>query len=179
MICVGEGFDALLELSQAILQDKPYKSIKNLWIKDGNKIIRNSTQPFLNNLDILPFASFDSKDKIYIDDGCLQPEKNIDYFGFGFTDDPLKTIHQTMASFGCPMKCSFCLNALDVDKFRRRSVSHVIKELVEAKQKNPYLKMVFFWDNIFQINKKWCLEFAEEYKKKINLHSLLIPTLYL
>lgn len=169
MICVGEGFDALLELSQAILQGRPYKNIKNLWINEGDKIIRNPNRPFLTNLDILPFASFDSENKIYIDDGCLQPDKNIDYFGFGFTDDPLKTIHQTMTSFGCPMKCSFCLNALDVDKFRRRSVPHIIKELAEAKQKNPYLKMVFFWDNIFQINKKWCLEFAEEYRKKINL----------
>ena len=169
MICVGEGFNALLELSQRILQGNSYDDIRNLWVNDGGRIIRNETRPLLANLDILPSASFDSEDKIYIDDGRLQQNKNFDYFGFGFTDDPLKTIHQTMTSFGCPMECSFCINALTHEKFRRRSVSHVISELMEAKQNNPYLKMVFFWDNIFQINKKWCLEFSEAYRKEINL----------
>lgn len=168
MICVGEGFDAMLELSQAVLQGKPYNKIKNLWINENGKIIKNGFRPLLNNLD-LPFASFDSKNKFYIDDGQVQTNKNIDYFGFGFTDDPLKTVHQTMTSFGCPMHCSFCINALPYDKFRRRSVAHVINELVEVKQKNPYLKMVFFWDNIFQINKNWCFEFSEAYREKINL----------
>lgn len=169
MICVGEGFDAMLELSQRVLNDRPYKDIKNLWINENGKIIKNEMRPLIKNLDILPVASFDSKNKIYIDEGQVQINKNIDYFGFGFTDAPLKTIHQTMTSFGCPMKCSFCINALDYDQFRRRSVSNVIEELVQVKQNNPYLKIVFFWDNIFQINKKWCFEFSEAYRDKINL----------
>jgi radical SAM superfamily enzyme YgiQ (UPF0313 family) len=169
MLCIGEGFDVLLELSQRILQGRPYNDVKNLWINENGRIIKNNSRPLLTNLDILPFASYDSESKIYIDDGCIQKEKIIDYFGFGFIDEPLKTIHQTMTSFGCPMNCTFCINALDYDRFRRRSVSNIIKELEEAKLKNPYLKMVFFWDNIFAVNKKWCLEFADEYKKEINL----------
>jgi radical SAM superfamily enzyme YgiQ (UPF0313 family) len=44
-----------------------------------------------------------------------------------------------------------------------------MRELIEAKEKNPYLKIIFFWDNIFAINKKWCLEFSKEYKKHIAL----------
>ena len=169
MICVGEGFDALLELSQRILQGNPYDDIKNLWVNNGAGIIRNEIRPLLTDLDILPPASFDAENKFYIGDGRLQQDKNIDYFGFGFTDDPLKTVHQTMTAFGCPMECSFCINALTHDKFRRRSVSHVINELMEAKQKNPNLQTVFFWDNIFHINKKWCLEFARQYREKVKL----------
>lgn len=169
IICTGEGFDALLELSKNVLQGKPYNNIKNLWINENGRIIKNEMRPLLKELDFLPFASFDNKNKIYIDAGRVELDKNIDYFGFGLTDDPLKTIHQTMTSFGCPMNCSFCINALPYDKFRRRSVSHVINELAEVKQNNPYLKIVFFWDNIFQINKQWCLEFSEAYREKINL----------
>lgn len=169
MVCVGEGFDAMLELSQAIQQNKPYDGVKNLWLNKNDKVIRNPMRPLLNNLDILPFASFDSKNKIYIDDGQVQKDKNVDYFGFGFTDDPKKAFHQTMTSFGCPMNCSFCINCLDYDRFRRRSVPNVIEELVQTKQNNPNLKFVFFWDNIFAINKKWCFEFSEAYRQKINL----------
>ncbi|MCX6338634.1 MAG: cobalamin-dependent protein [Candidatus Aureabacteria bacterium] len=169
MICAGEGFDPLLELSKRIAEGRPYDDIKNLWVNKGDRIIRNEMRPLLNDLDILPFASYDGEHKSYIDDGRLQPDRNIDYFGYGFTDDPLKTIHQTMTSFGCLMNCSFCVNALTHEKFRRRSVSRVIGELVGAKRKNPGLKMVFFWDNIFQVNKKWCLEFAREYREKVNI----------
>lgn len=169
IICRGEGFDALLELYQKINQGQDYKDIRNLWFNGGNKIIRNNPRPFIDNLDILPFASFDGENKIYIDEGKIQKDKNIDYFGFGFTDTPLKVVHQTMASYGCPMRCSFCINALPYDKFRLRSPSHIIEELVKTKQENKYLKMVFFWDNILSVNKKWCFEFAKLYREKISL----------
>lgn len=169
MVCVGEGFDAMLELSQKVLQGKPYNNIKNLWLNENGRIIKNESRPLLKDLDILPFASFDSKNKIYIEEGESQIDKNIDYFGFGFTDDPKKAFHQTMTSFGCPMRCSFCINCLGHDKFRRRSVANIMAELIQTKQNNPGLKFVFFWDNIFAINKKWCLEFSEAYRQKINL----------
>jgi len=169
IICIGEGFNALLELSKNIIGGKPYDDIKNLWINKNGKIIKNGSRPLINNLDMLPFASYTPENKLYIDNGHVENEKNIDYFGFGFTDTPRKTFHQTMTSFGCTMKCSFCFNCLDHDRFRRRSVKNVIEELVKAKQTNKDLRMIFFWDNIFAINKKWCFEFSEEYKKKINL----------
>jgi radical SAM superfamily enzyme YgiQ (UPF0313 family) len=169
IVCVGEGFDALVELSQRVMQGRSYDDVRNLWINRNGKIKRNPPRPLITNLDILPFASYTPENKIYIDDRCVQNDKNIDYFGFGFTDTPRITFFQTMTSFGCPMKCSFCINSLDYDKFRRRSVSNVIEELVQAKEKNKNLKFVFFWDNIFAVNKKWCFEFSEAYKEKINL----------
>ncbi|MDP8261729.1 MAG: cobalamin-dependent protein [Candidatus Ancaeobacter aquaticus] len=169
MICVGEGAEALLELSQRISEEKPYHDVRNIWVNDNGNIIRNERRPLLTNLDGLAIASYDGDNKIYIDDGKLQPTNNIDYFGYGFTDEPFKTMHQTMTAYDCPMKCSFCINSVNSYKYRRRSVSHVIEELVRAKKKNLHLKMVFFWDDIFQIDKKWCLDFAAQYKKKVNL----------
>lgn len=170
-VCVGEGFDALLELANALNDKTPTDGIKNIWMNRAGTVIRNATRPLWKDTELnkLPFASYDAQNKIYIDDGQLQPERNIDFFGYGFTDDPLKSIHQTMTAFGCPMSCSFCLNALTDNHLRRRSVANVIEELLEAKRANPSLRMVFFWDNIFQVNKQWCLEFSKEYKEKINL----------
>jgi radical SAM superfamily enzyme YgiQ (UPF0313 family) len=169
IVCVGEGFDALEELYTRLADGKPYDDIKNLWVKRNGEIIRNETRPLIRDLDILPFASYTPEDKIYIDEGSIQKDKDIDYFGFGFTDDPDKTIHQTMTSFGCPLRCSFCINSLGHDRFRRRSPANVIKELIDAKKNNQNLKMVFFWDNILAIDRKWCLEFSELYKKEIYL----------
>jgi radical SAM superfamily enzyme YgiQ (UPF0313 family) len=169
LICVGEGFEPLRELSARIAEGRPYRDIPNLWVNEGGGITRNESRQLIADLDVLPFASYDADDKTYIDDGRLQPDRNIDYFGYGFTDNPRKTIHQTMTSFGCLMNCSFCVNALTHERFRRRSVEHVIRELEEAKRNNPGLKMIFFWDNIFQVGKKWCLEFAEQYSKRVRI----------
>jgi len=169
IVCVGEGFDALRELAGNIINGRPYDKINNLWVNKNGNIIRNPSRPLINDLDVLPFASYTSENKIYIDEGRVQEDKNIDYFGFGFTDAPRIVFYQTMTSFACPMHCSFCINSLQHDKFRRRSVANVIEELEQAKNNNPNLRWIFFWDNIFAVNKNWCLEFSEEYKRKIDL----------
>jgi len=169
IVCTGEGFDAMFELSSRILDGKSYDDVRNLWINRSGNIIRNESRPLITDLDALPFASYTSENKIYIDNGRVENNKNIDYFGFGFTDDPRRAFFQTMSSYGCPMKCSFCINCLPYDKFRRRSPQNVVEELAQAKERNKGLKMIFFWDNIFAINKQWCFEFAEHYKKKVNV----------
>jgi len=169
IICIGEAYEALTELSQQIFKGESYTDIKNLWVRNKNRVFKNETRPVLTDLDQLPFASFDGENKIYINDGRLQQNNNTDFFGSYLSDSPHKRRHHTMTAVGCPNRCSYCINSTNHDKFRQRSVSHVIEELVEAKQQNPNLKSVFFWDNIFAANKKWCLEFANAYKEKIGL----------
>src|SRR3990172_7602378 len=38
MVCVGEGFDTLLELTQRMAQGKPYEDIQNLWLNQEGRI---------------------------------------------------------------------------------------------------------------------------------------------
>ncbi len=59
IICRGEGDRTLLEFCRAIRDKKNYKHIKNLWIKNGNKIIKNPIRPLIENLDSLPFLDYD------------------------------------------------------------------------------------------------------------------------
>ncbi len=169
LVCVGEGFDPLVEVYNAVTDGKKYDDIRNVWVRKNGDIKRNDSRPLVKDIDILPAPSFSPENKIYIDAGKVQKNNNIDYFGFGFTDEPLKTFHQTMTSFGCPFRCSFCINSLGYDQYRRRSPQNVVNELICAKKKNKSLKMVFFWDNILGVDKKWSFEFAELYKKEIAL----------
>ncbi len=169
MVCLGEGIEALPELAGRILKNEPYNDTANIWLRNGEGIIRNPMRDPLENLDDMPLPAYGQKNKIYIDEGRLQQGNSIDYIGFGLLEDPYRTIHQTMTALGCPMQCSFCIHGLRLEKYRRRSVDNVIRELKEVKQNNPYLKMIFFWDNVFHVDKKWCLEFAERYKAEIDL----------
>ena len=62
IVCIGEGEDALLELITKLDKKKDISRVKNFWIKQNNKIIKNPVRPLRENLDKLPPADYDIKD---------------------------------------------------------------------------------------------------------------------
>jgi radical SAM superfamily enzyme YgiQ (UPF0313 family) len=110
----------------------------------------------------------------------------LEYFGGKFEPDTLwpdreiffkhlppicREVQLFMTSFGCPFNCTYCgneqLRAVKQYKFIRRSVDGCIAELMDMKSKGA--KYILFVDDILTVDKKWFLEFAKEYKSKINL----------
>ena len=157
-VCVGEGEYPLLEFIK-----KKSPDIKNLWVKKGNRIIKNELRPLIQDLDVLPIPEFTNK--CYIEDSKL------------INEDPIIKLskYQIMASRGCPFRCTYCSNSYLHDLFkgrgnylRRRSVNHIIKELLHVKREFKNLKMISFLDEVFASDREWLEEFVREYKK-INL----------
>ena len=74
IICIGEGERAFEELILAVRDGKDYKNIKNLWINDGSKIIKNPQGPLIQDLDNLPFAKYGSKNMYFIEHNKLSRE---------------------------------------------------------------------------------------------------------
>lgn len=82
---------------------------------------------------------------------------------------------QFMGSRGCPYKCTYCHNHLEHKIFkgcgktvRLKSVDYLIEEIQLTQKKFP-LKTVVFQDDIFFVDKKWGLEFAEKFPRKVGL----------
>ena len=158
IICRGEGEKALTELCNRLDENKDYYDIQNLWVKQDGKIHKNHMAIWSMNLDDFPF---DDRD-LYL---------NYDsYF-------KLIPFTQVLAGRGCPHPCSYCFN----DGYRKiyksegssgycklRSVGNVIEELLILKNKYKS-RYIFFNDSTLSYNKKWLLEFLEEYKKKIKI----------
>jgi anaerobic magnesium-protoporphyrin IX monomethyl ester cyclase len=154
---VGEGDVAFIDILNAIL-DKNFdeKPINNtLFLSKEGKIIRGLQKGFNQELDELHF--FDKslwEDHIRIEDKYM-----------------------TMASRGCPYKCSFCFNnffaKLPEEKsgkyVRIRSVDHMIAELLWAKKRYKKLSLIDFQDDVFTTDKKWLKLFLERYKQEINI----------
>jgi anaerobic magnesium-protoporphyrin IX monomethyl ester cyclase len=155
-VVVGEGDIAFPAILKAIEKCDFITPIPNTRFRkyDGS-IVRGIQQGFYQNLDELPFF-----DKVIWEDHIR-----------------IGDLYLTMASRGCPYKCTFCFNnffyKLPEEKHagsnkyvRQRSVDHVMLELKWANKRYD-LKCIDFQDDVFTVNKPWIKEFTERYKKEI------------
>jgi anaerobic magnesium-protoporphyrin IX monomethyl ester cyclase len=69
-----------------------------------------------------------------------------------------------IAGRGCPYQCSYCQKAESrlYGKYRTRSPSNVIKELIELRDKYKF-RASTWWDDTFTIDKDWVNEFCDLY----------------
>ena len=153
MVCRGEGEEALLELAQSMESGTIDYNIRNIWFKKEGSVIKNPMRPIQQNLDALPF-----------------PDKNL-FYKYGCFKERLYVI----TARGCPFDCTYCFNHKQKELYnennnyvRRRSVENVMEELSIFKNKYP-IKEIFFYDDIFTLNKDWVEKFCASYKKNINL----------
>lgn len=152
-ICIGEGEGAIVDLAEKLDQKKPVERIKNLWIKRGNKIIKNPLRPLIENLDSLPFPD---REILYEASPELKGYKSKLFF----------------SGRGCPYQCTYCFNhsynALYKNKgrvVRFRSVDNFIAEILAVKNKYP-LEFAMIEDDTFLLKpKEWLEEFARKMRK--------------
>lgn len=135
-VVIGEGEISFIDLLDDIAKGRP------------SERILCGTHP---NLDTLPFA----------DRGLFRlKESPIE----NFLCPPFVTL---IAGRGCMYNCSFCQPAerkIFGSTVRRRSVSSIIEELNELRER-CHFQSVLFHDDCLTEDKKWVTEFCREYKK--------------
>ncbi len=126
IINIGEGEDSLLELVTKMSQSEDITSIRNMWFKQNDRIIKNEVRP-LKNLDELPYPNFEEFDGRHF----YRPVDGIVY-------------RMAMIEFtrGCPRQCSYCNNHVlqvlyrNKGKYiRRKNIDRVMEEMVYLKKK--------------------------------------------
>ena len=177
-VCVGEGEYALLDLANALhtdggspprldpaipnwhfklaRQDGRYVAVTPATDEAKVEIIRNPVRPYIADLDTLPLPD---RDLIYSHDPVARRSK----------------IKHFISQRGCPYNCSYCFNhALSAiyagkgPRFRQRSVSSLLEEVRQVKERYP-LEFVVFVDDTFVLSKTWLAEFAERHPQEIGL----------
>lgn len=153
MICRGEGEDAMVELADALENGEDIRTIRNLWVKEKDKIYKNEVRPLIEDLDSVPWGDRELYRK-------YDYFKNMSYSSF-------------IGSRGCPFDCSFCYNHAMRNLYhhkgkyvRWRSVDNLINEIKALNDKHN-IKQVMFVDSIFNMNKKWFISFLEKYKNEV------------
>lgn len=166
MICLGEGEHTILDLAQRLSRNHDVSDIRNLWIRQNGKIIRNPIRTLCNEVDSLPFPDYINEKKYFIED------KTVSY------DDPgLKAFNlDVMTSRGCPYHCTYCSNSAFHELYkgkgkfvRQRSVQNVLNEIGSLKKRFSKLKRIDFIDEVFSWTKNWVEEFVEGYKRDVRL----------
>lgn len=157
-VVVGEGEEAFFEIIDAINARDFYRSISNTrYINPDGIIVRGEQKGFKQELDELPGFTKE----------------------FWENETFVRSNFMTMASRGCPYRCTFCFNNFFAElpdekktkgKYvRTRSVDHVINELLYSKQRYKKIDYIDFYDDIFTVNKPWLKEFLIRYKKEIDI----------
>lgn len=150
----GEGENTIKELHQYFTNGKlSLNDIRSIsYITDG-KIIHNPERPLIENLDELPFPSWD-----------LLPIEKYHSVARNRLSLPI------MTSRGCPFNCVFCYKGIYGRRYRTRSPENIIKEIKYLRDRYGIQEMTILDDN-FTLNVKRVLDICD----RIVQEKLVLP----
>ncbi|MCX9011222.1 MAG: radical SAM protein [Candidatus Methanoperedens sp.] len=148
---IGEGELTFLELVERFEKKEDMTSIKGTAVRVGDKIIRNDSRPYIDNLDEIPFpARHLLPMKIY-----LENSKESKYI----MRHPLTTL---ISSRGCPYNCVYCsIHSVWGNKWRGSSARKVVDE-IEFLVNNYGIREIHFLDDNIGASAKRLNEICDE-----------------
>ena len=139
----GEGEQTILELVERLETGRAFHDVLGITCRNGEKIVRTSNRPHIEDLDSLPFPAHH-----------LWPIEHLRKYG--------KVIFPVMTSRGCTFWCEFCTAVrMFGRRYRTRSPKNVVDEL-EFLQKNYGAEQFTFYDDTFTVNQARTAEICDE-----------------
>jgi anaerobic magnesium-protoporphyrin IX monomethyl ester cyclase len=147
VIVRGEGDETVIDLLQALENNKSLGSVAGISYKLDGKIVHTADRTSMVDMDSLPYPAFHllpwKKYKPHPPHGITLP------FGAMVT------------SRGCPYRCAYCSKPVFGSKFRAQSPDRVIEEMVYL-QKKFGVREIAFYDDSFTLDKKRVHAIAEK-----------------
>jgi len=133
----GEGDATIVELMNCLVAGDPLAGVRGISFKQNGGIYHNEAQPFVENMDALPFPAWHLFDM----DRYLARMKGL-------------KVAPVLSSRGCPFGCIFCYRGPAAGKtFRARSPEKIIEE-IRLLQGRYGIGDILFVDDIFTLNQK-------------------------
>lgn len=179
MICIGEGEEAVLELAESF-KSGDFHSIPNLWIKNGDRIIKNPPRPLEKDLDKYPFQDYDLSTQYVLRNDAIVPMDDVllkEIMPKDYEGDKPRIMYHLITARNCPHNCTYCCNnalrqvySEEKNFVRTRSVENVIGEMEYILNRFPFFSVISIFDDTFFIRSREDIrKFSRLYKEKINL----------
>ncbi|MFA5802216.1 MAG: radical SAM protein [Thermoleophilia bacterium] len=150
-LVTGEGERTLAELVDTLENGGEFSGIKGLFYRNDGEVIRNEPQPYIEDLDELPFPAFHLIDDLK-----------------GYTPQLLvyrrRPVITLVTSRGCPFECIFC-NSVWTRKWRANSAEYVV-DLMEHVINNFGAREISFHEDTFALNKRRVLEICRMIRER-------------
>lgn len=156
-IGVGECDEALPELVNKLAAGDPAcQNVKNFCIRQPDGSYR-----------VNPLGPYPDLDKL--------PPKDYEIFDLPHMLGRKNGWQSVLTSRGCPYRCTYCFNHEVTDRYleegghsrrsylRHYSIQRMINELKELKARHPYIETFIFDDDLFTLNKQYCIDFTRAY----------------
>ncbi len=146
-VLLNEGEQTLLELANALEEERPVDQVPGLAYLKGEAVHRTPPRPVMRELDALPLPAWDLIDF----EAYRRPwESHWGYFSLNIA-----------TTRGCPYRCNWCAKPIYGNSYKMRSPEHVIRELRWLKELTEF-DHLWFCDDIFGLKRSWVVEFAEQ-----------------
>ena len=120
-----------------VAEGRPLSTVPGLSFRDGADIRHTPERPVLEDMDALPYV---------VD--VYERDLTIEHYFIGYLLHPYVSLY---TGRGCRSKCTFCLwpQTVGGQRYRTRSVDHVVGEIARATRLFPQVKEYFFDDDTF------------------------------
>ncbi|MBL0714256.1 MAG: B12-binding domain-containing radical SAM protein [Desulfosarcina sp.] len=142
----GDGEASLPALARALVNQTPVVSVPGIGFRRSNGQYHIAPPVFVRDLDQLPPPAYD------LVDASFYARKH-------------RTSLVLSASRGCPLNCSYCCTGADsFIPYRRRSVNHVMQEIVRAADRME-IGFIDFEDENITLNRGWFLSLLDAIRR--------------
>lgn len=147
-VFVGEADNRIADIVTKIIKNESLKTESNIVLKIDNKIHENlsSASPDISQQKLPLWDGFDYNRVIKLSHGFVN----------------------VISGRGCPYQCTYCHNSVFNISLRKRSVTNIIEELMQYKNRFKNKIHTFnFGDDMFLSDPDWLDNFAIAYRKNI------------
>jgi anaerobic magnesium-protoporphyrin IX monomethyl ester cyclase len=160
LIVRGEGEEALADILDRIDAHRSFDGIENVCYRRGDTLIENPVRSLRSDPDDYPF-----------------PDRHL-YDAYESRLD--RRVRSVITSRGCPFHCTFCFEDSMRELYhgkgkyvRIRRIEKVIEECAAIKRDTD-VRVIYFADDVFGINKRWLYDFLPVYKREIGLEFICL-----
>ena len=143
---IGDGWETLPELMDALQKNKSLSAIKGIGYKKNKEVILTESRPKVLTLENVPFPARD-----------LLPNEKYDT-----VLSKRKPVTVMITNLGCPFQCTYC--GTD-SKVRASSPEYVVTEIEECINKYG-IREIEFYDETFTLNSKRMTRFLDLIEEK-------------